>query len=369
MKLSDREYMETVKVELLKKVDNSYRITIGKGLFPQIVKYIADSNYGKVAVITDTNVSKLYGKKLLSILKAKKVPAELFSFRAGEASKTREVKAKIEDALTLKGFKRDCVVIALGGGVVGDLAGFVASTYMRGVPFIQIPTTLLAMVDSSTGGKTGIDTAYGKNLIGAFYQPETVFIDVELLKSLDRKEMLNGIIEMVKHGIIADKKYFLFMRDNIDRIYKLEEKILIKAIKRSCQIKKEVVEKDEKEKNIRKMLNLGHTIGHAIEKASGYKFSHGISVGMGLVVETKIAERLNMISSIESQRIIDLLTKLDIKIKFSDVDIRDIVKNTLFDKKNTAGKTNYVLPLKVGKVAIDVSVKEKIIFEVLQQST
>lgn len=366
MKLSDREYMGTVKVELLKKVDNSYRITIGKGLFPQIVKHIADSNYGKVAVITDTNVNKLYGKKLLAMLEDKKVPTGLFTFKAGEASKTRQIKERLEDALTRKGFKRDCVIVALGGGVVGDLAGFVASTYMRGVPFIQLPTTLLAMVDSSIGGKTGVDSPYGKNLIGAFYQPKAVFIDVETLKSLNKKEMLNGIVEMVKHGIIADKKYFLFMQDNIDRIYKLEEKILIKAIKRSCQIKKEVVEEDEKESNIRKMLNLGHTIGHAIEKTSGYKFSHGISVGMGLVVETKIAERLNMISFVESKKIIDLITKLGIKIKFSDVDIKSIIKNTLFDKKNTAGKTNYVLPLKVGKVAIDVPVKEKIIFEVLQ---
>ncbi len=358
--------MGKVKVNLLKKVDNSYEIIIGKGLLSQVVKYIADSNYGRVAIITDTNVKKLYGKKFLSMLKDKKVLAELFSFNAGEASKTREVKEKLEDALTRSRFKRDSVVIALGGGVVGDLAGFVASTYMRGIPFIQVPTTLLAMVDSSIGGKTGVDTRYGKNLIGTFYQPKIVFIDVEVLKSLDRKEMLNGVVEMVKHGIISDKKYFLFMRDNIDRIYNLEEKILIEAIKRSCQIKKSVVERDEKESNVRKMLNLGHTIGHAIEKASEYKLSHGISVGMGLVVETKIAERLKMIHPVESRKIIDLIKKLGIKMNLSGINVRDVVKNTFYDKKHTARKTNYVLPVEVGKVVIDVPVKEKIVFEVLQ---
>ena len=360
--------MEKVRVELLKKVDDSYEIIIGKGLLPQIVKYIADSNYGRVAVITDTNVKKLYGTKFLSMLKHKKVPAEFFSFKAGEASKTREVKEKLEDTLTRSGFKRDSVVIAFGGGVVGDLSGFVASTYMRGVPFVQIPTTLLAMVDSSIGGKTGVDTPYGKNLIGAFYQPKAVFIDVGLLRTLALKEMLNGVVEMVKHGIIADKKYFLFMRDNIDRIYNLEGKVLIKAVKRSCQIKKEIVEADEKERDVRKMLNLGHTIGHAIEKASGYKLSHGVSVGMGIVVETKIAERLKMIDTVESREIIDLITKLGIKMKLPDIDVWNVVKNTLYDKKHTSKKTNYVLPVKIGKVAIDVPVEEKIIFEALQSA-
>ncbi|MCK5140131.1 MAG: 3-dehydroquinate synthase [Nanoarchaeota archaeon] len=358
--------MKKVRVNLIKKTDNSYDIIIGKDLFSAIADGLLKLNLNKIGIITDSNVKGLYGNNLLSLLKSMGLDAAMISFNAGEESKKRAVKERIEDALVSYSFGRDSLIIALGGGVVGDIAGFVASTFMRGIPYLQIPTTLLAMVDSSIGGKTGVDTPHGKNLIGTFYQPKRVFIDIGVLKSLPKEEMLNGIAEMIKHGVIADEKFFVFMEDYMDKVLSLDEQILIKAIEWCCIIKKKVVEADEREESgERKALNFGHTIGHAVEKASNYKIKHGNAVALGMLAETKISEEIGMINSFESKKIINLVKKAGFDEKLGDIEIGKIIENTGYDKKNIGGRVKYVLPRKVGKADIDVEVNEEIVAKVL----
>ena len=203
--------MEKIRVHLHREIDDSYDIIIGNNLFEKIATGLTKLNLGKIAIITDSNVKKLYGEKFLKILKQNNLDARMVAFPFGEKNKTRKNKEKIEDYLISEGLSRDSLIIALGGGVVGDLAGFVASTYMRGINLIQIPTTLLAIVDSSIGGKTAVDTSLGKNLIGTFFQPKKVFIDLDLLNTLPKEEMKNGIAEIIKHAIIADKDLFRFI--------------------------------------------------------------------------------------------------------------------------------------------------------------
>ena len=357
--------MEKIRLNLIEKVDDSYDIVIGKDLFPAIADGLSKLKIGKVAIITDSNVKKLYGNTLLDILKKKGVDAIMLSFPAGEKNKTRHTKEKIDDLLVSNGFGRDSLILALGGGVVGDVAGFVASTFMRGIPYLQIPTTLLAMVDSSIGGKTGIDLSQGKNLIGTFYQPKKVFMDINVLKTLSKEEMLNGIAEMIKHSIISDYKFFIFMNEYIKKIFSLEEDVLIKSIKWSCMLKKNIVENDEKESHIRKKLNFGHTIGHAIEKAKDYSLQHGNAVAIGMVAETNISKEIGMINSIDAEKIISLIKKAGFKISIDKESISQIIENTKYDKKNIGGRVKYILPRKVGKADIDVEVNEDIITKVL----
>jgi 3-dehydroquinate synthase len=290
----------------------------------------------------------------------------LASFSAGEKNKNRDTKSKLEDSLSCNNMQRDSLVIALGGGVVGDLAGFVASTYMRGIPYLQVPTSLLAMVDSSIGGKTGLDTPIGKNLIGTFWQPRKVIIDVLTLNTLPDEEMLNGVAEMIKHAVIDDERFFMFLEDYVlAGILGREEIPLLKAIKWNLTIKKKIVEKDERENSIRKKLNFGHTIGHAIEKTSDFKIKHGQAVALGMIAETKIAEELGMISLVQSSKIISLIEKSGFKTKLGKLDIKKVIDNTKFDKKNKGNMISYVLPRKIGQVDIDVQVDKKIIEKVL----
>ncbi len=357
--------MEKIRLNLLKKEDDSYDIIIGNDLFSDISDGLLKLKIGKVAIITDSNVRKLYGDRFLSTLKDKGLDAVLVSFPAGEENKTRKTKEKIEDVLITNGLNRDGVIIALGGGVVGDLAGFIASTFTRGVPYLNVPTTLLAMVDSSIGGKTAVDTPHGKNLIGTFYQPKKVFIDISVLKTLPREEMLNGIAEMIKHGVIDEHRFFVFMEEYMQDIFSLDNEVLIKAIKWSCMIKKNVVEEDEKESSFRKILNFGHTIGHAIEKTANYKLSHGESVALGMITETKIAQEIGLINEIESNKIFDLIKKAEFQGSLSKIDSGKIIENTRYDKKSIGGMAKYVLPRKIGKVEIDVEVREEIVSKVL----
>lgn len=357
--------MEKIRLNLVKKVDDSYDIIIGKHLFSEIADGLSKLKIGNIGIITDSNVKQLYGNKFISILKEKSLDTMMISFTAGEQNKIRLNKEKIEDVLISAGMGRDSVIIALGGGVVGDLAGFVASTFMRGISYLQVPTTLLAMVDSSIGGKTGLDTPYGKNLIGSFYQPKRVFIDISVLKTLSKQEMLNGIAEMIKHAIILDKKFFAFMEDNLDSIFSLDDRIVTKAIKWSCMLKKNIVERDERESSLRKILNFGHTIGHAIEKSTKYRIKHGEAIVLGMKVETRIAEELGLINPVDSKKIFDLIHKAGFETTLSHFDIRKIIENTRYDKKKAGGRVRYVLPKKVGKVKIDVEVSEEVIVKVL----
>jgi 3-dehydroquinate synthase len=360
--------IDKVRLELIKKADDSYDIIIGKNIFSDIATGLAKLGMKKIAVVTDSNVRKHYGDKFLGMLKSKKIDALMISIPAGEQNKTRETKEKIEDMLISNNFSRDSVIIALGGGVIGDLAGFVASTFMRGIPFLQVPTTLLAMIDSSIGGKTAVDTKYGKNLIGTFYHPKRVFIDISVLKTLPKEELLNGVAEMIKHGVILDRKLFVFIEDYIDRILSLEDDILVKCIKWNLVLKKQVVEKDEKERSYRRILNFGHTIGHAVEKAAEYNITHGQAVALGMIAETNISEELGMINTVESRKIYSLIKKAGFESNIKKYDIKKIMENIKYDKKKYKGTVKYTLPRKIGKADIDVGIKDEVISKVLGET-
>jgi 3-dehydroquinate synthase len=265
---------------------------------------------------------------------------------------------------------RDGAVIALGGGVVGDVAGYVSATYNRGIPYIQVPTTLVACVDSAVGGKTGVDTPHGKNLIGAFHQPWRVYIDVNTLKTLPENEIRGGLAEVIKYGVIKDEKFFGFLEKNIKRVFSFNTGALIHIVKRSCEIKGEVVELDEKESNLRKILNFGHTIGHAIENLSGYKISHGEAISMGMVAEGKIAVELGLWQKDELERLISLLKRAGLPVNLpTTLDLKQMMDTMKLDKKARGGKIEMVLPRRIGEMAkingsYGIKIEEGIMFHI-----
>lgn len=365
--------MENVYVNLKKNSDESYNIYIGNGISDFITENIHDLNLAySYAVVTDSNVEKLYAEKFIGELKKIIKNVHLISFPAGESSKSKEMKSHIEDLMFELKLGRDSAVIALGGGVVGDLAGFVASTYMRGLPYIQIPTTLVACVDSSIGGKTGIDTKYGKNLIGAFHQPRAVFIDTTTLKTLKRKEVSEGLAEVIKYGVIRDGEFFQYLHKNIKDSYTFKEEVLNHIIKTGCIIKADVVEKDEKESNLRKILNFGHTVGHAIEQLSEYKISHGEAISIGMVIESEIALSVTGWDKQDHNDLKKLINKTDLPLELPDnMESENIIEIMKKDKKVRKGTIEMSLPDSIGKMYNDsgqygIKVEEDLIHSVLK---
>ena len=351
----------------IKKKAMYYNVLIGKGLLNRIPKILKKKPLGNnYVIITDSNVKKLYGDKLLKDLKKEKIEAILISFKAGEKSKNKTIKEKIENKIIESCLSRGTAIIALGGGVVGDLAGFIAATFYRGINFIQVPTTLLAQTDSSIGGKAAIDHPLGKNLIGAFYHPKLVVTDIDILKSLPKKELINGLAEIIKHSLILNKDFFIFLEKNIKKIISLDEKILISTIKKSCEIKKRVVEKDEKEKNFRKILNFGHTIGHSLELVSKYRLSHGQAVSIGIAAEAQISKELGLLKKKDVHRIKSLLEKASLPVKIpKNITAKKIIDAAKFDKKAIKKIPHYVLLERVGKAKLNVKVPNKIISKVI----
>jgi len=326
------------------------RIVIKKDALLSItndLKKLKDIN--SFAIITDSKVKKLYGGKLLWNLKRAGLKAEIFSFREGEKSKNFNTVEQLANEMVGKNFDRDSCVIALGGGVVGDIAGFVASIYMRGIPVIQIPTTLLAMIDSGIGGKTGVNLKSGKNLIGSFHQPLSVFIDPYFLKTLPIKHIRNGLAEAIKYGVIKSKPLFNFIDKNLEKILKLDQKILKRIIESCVKIKTEIVEKDEKEKGVRQILNYGHTFGHAVEKQSNYTLLHGFSISLGIVLANRLAVEKNILKQQDSDCIKNLLKKAGLPVYTMH---KPTLKNIQNDKKKHGDSVNLILPTKIGEVKI-----------------
>jgi len=362
--------MNNPETEIIKVATgrNQYEIVVGRGILQKAFEEILEEykDY-KIAIITDSNVEKICGNKILQILD-KKDRVFILSFKAGEESKNRKTKEELEDRLFELGFGRDTLIIALGGGVTGDLAGFIAATYMRGVPFIQIPTTLLSQVDSSIGGKVGIDHPSGKNLIGAFYPPNKVYIDLDLLSTLPNEEIVNGIAEIVKAATIKDGEFFTYLESNIERVVKLEKEFIDNAIISSLKIKANIVQTDEKESGLRKILNFGHTIGHSIEILSDFEIPHGRAVGIGMAIETLISEKIGILKSEERDRIFQLLKKsklLDISFKaLSD----EIIKKTILDKKTRKGVVEYCLIKGIGNAVYGIKVEDEIVKESLTEA-
>jgi len=342
--------MTTVNVNLKSNTDKSYKIFIQKGLTNEIPKKLASLKLGnKYAIITDSKVKKLYADAFCRYLKKNNIEAEVFSFPFGERSKNLNTIEQLTEKMLNKNFTRKDAIIALGGGVTGDIAGFLASIYMRGIPYIQIPSTLLAMVDSSVGGKTGVNLKSGKNLIGTFNQPAAVFIDISYLKTLAEKQIKNGLAEIIKYGVIKDKKLFNFIEQNLEKIIRLEETAIRKVIKRSIEIKAKIVEEDEKEKGKRMILNYGHTYGHAIEKSSNYKLLHGFAISIGMVIANKIAIEKVGLKKEEAERIKNLIKKAGLPIVTIQ---KPSKKDILNDKKNFGNYINLILPTKIGEVKI-----------------
>ncbi|HWP36000.1 MAG TPA: 3-dehydroquinate synthase [Gemmatimonadales bacterium] len=286
---------------------DSYDILIGSGLLAELPALLtARCPAARYAVVTDSTVAPLHGARLLESVKQHH-DAFLVTFPAGEWNKTRETWSMVTDRLLAAGLGRDGAVIALGGGVVGDVAGFVAATYMRGIPCVQVPTTLLAMIDSSIGGKTGVDTAHGKNLVGAFHQPRAVVADVETLTTLPPLHRASGVAEALKHGAIADAGYFETTRAAAHAILQHDTAALLNLVRRSVEIKADIVAGDERERGARMRLNFGHTVAHALEAVSGYELMHGEAVAIGMVAEAALGERLGVTQPGTAQRIAEAL--------------------------------------------------------------
>ena len=342
--------MEAIRVNLKKESDYSYKIIIGKDLFSGIAQYLKKTPLvTNIAIITDSTVGLLYGNYLKEVLDQYSLDSYLITFEAGERNKNRVTKAQIEDQMLHLALGRDTVILALGGGVVGDLAGFVAATYNRGIPYIQIPTTVIAQVDSSVGGKTGIDAPQGKNLLGAFYQPRGVYIDIDTLKTLPPRELRAGLVEVVKYAVIKDAELFSFLEKYSPEILQLEYEPWIYLVKRCCEIKARVVETDEREEGLRKILNYGHTLGHAIETWSGYNLRHGEAVALGMVAEGLVACSLGFLDGKSLERIQRILEKFGLSTKLApQARIDDIIKFTYWDKKARGGKVQYLLPSRIG---------------------
>ena len=310
-------------------------------------------------MVTDTNVNALYGPHTLDVLRGAGYKVEASVIAGGESCKNLSTVAWLYEQMISQGLDRKSTVIALGGGIVGDIAGFAAASYMRGIGYIQIPTTLLAQVDSSVGGKTGVNLPHGKNLVGAFYQPGLVFVDAAFLTTLPEREYLTGLAEVIKYGIIWDGDFFSYLEANMDKIKSQDSECLLHIINRCCEIKAEIVAQDERESGLRALLNLGHTFGHAFEALTNYeKFTHGEAVAVGMIYASRLARRLDLISALDLDRITGLIEGYGLPVSFGGLDNEGIVVQMRKDKKSVGGSIQFILPTAIGKSQIFNDVSE-----------
>jgi len=324
--------------------------------------------HNQVVIITNPTVDKLYSEVVTNSLKSAGYNVNKFIIPDGEEYKNIEWVIKAFDFLLENKYERQTGIIALGGGVIGDIAGFIASTYMRGVPLVQFPTTLLAQVDSSIGGKVGVNHPKLKNAIGAFYQPKCVFIDLSVLKTLPMEELKNGLTEVIKHGFILDSNFFEYLESRIKLLQELDAGVLLHAVSHSCEIKAYVVHRDERESGLRAILNYGHTIGHCIEQLTHYtRYKHGEAVAIGMVVESLIALKMKMIDREIFERQLGILKKADLPTTFPDLKVEDIIKSMRYDKKVQYGKVRFILPTAIGKVVIRDDVPDQIIVNAIME--
>ncbi len=321
----------------------------------------------KICVITDSIVEPLYARKALDALEGKCKKAVMFCFPAGEANKTLDTVRDAYKFLIQEGFERKDLLLALGGGVVGDLTGFTASTYLRGIDFIQIPTTLLAQADSSIGGKTGVDFDGYKNMVGAFHMPKLVYMNVSVLKTLDDRQFFSGFAEIMKHGLIKDSLFYEWLLDNMYEICGRNLTVLEEMVMRSSMIKKAVVEKDPSEKGERALLNFGHTIGHAIEKAKNFELCHGECVALGCVAAAYISWKHGLLEMEEYYEVRDMFVPYHLPISVEGIVPEEIVQLTKSDKKMEAGNIKFILLKKVGKAVIDRTVTEEDILHAVRE--
>ena len=317
----------------------------------------------KVCIITDSNVAPLYLKEVANLCSNIASRVVHFVFDAGEANKNLSIVEKIYEKLICEKFDRKDFLIALGGGVTGDMTGYAAATYLRGISFVQLPTTLLAQVDSSIGGKTGVDFRQYKNMVGAFHQPALVYMNLSTLNSLDRRELCAGMSEVIKHGLIKDKNYYEWIKLNISNIMSKDYDTLEEMIYRSCLIKGDVVERDPKEQGERALLNFGHTVGHAVEKLMDFQWLHGECVGLGSIVAAAVSLKKGWISIQEFEDIKSTFEAFSLPSKIEELDVHDILEATKSDKKMDAGKVKFILLNEPGNAFIYQELSDEDIME------
>ncbi len=357
----------------IKTKNQSYNIVIGFNLFSKISKILINNsiNFKKCLLVVDKNISN---KIMLKIKKAfKKKEIYIHYFKASEKNKNQKSVNRILEIMLNRNFARNDCLISIGGGITGDVSGFAASLFKRGLKFVNLPTTLLSQVDSSIGGKTGINTKYGKNLIGSFYQPNLVISDIKFLQTLPKREIICGYGEIVKHSIIANKKFFTYLDKNINKILNLKSPYIEKSIYESCKIKKDVVERDEKEKNLRKILNFGHTFAHAYEASLGYseKLNHGEAVILGIRTALNFSFKKKYLKKNDYNILIKHLTNSNLPSNISNFfkvkHLKKIISFMLKDKKNNSDKINLVLLKKIGSPLINKEYNKKNLYSFLKK--
>ena len=354
-----------MNTETVNLKDRSYPIFIGRGASQEPEALIDRVKGSDVAIISDEVVAPLYLNQLLEGLPEKNIIT--YVLPKGEQEKKLKTVHKIIDHLLQNGFGRDATLISLGGGVVCDITGFVASVFMRGVSVIQIPTTLLAQVDASVGGKTGVNHSLGKNLIGSFYQPSAVVCDTAFLSTLDPKEMSDGLAEIIKYGLIYDRDFFVWLQTNISNILEQDRASLGHAVQRSCQIKAEIVAQDEREQSIRAILNFGHTFGHAIENQTGYdQWSHGQAIAAGMVLASKLSAKMSLISEEDVELIKDILLRAGLPVEPPKISTHDFIDAMKADKKVKARAIQLVLLKEIGSAFLTADYSEEDLEETLR---
>ncbi|MDF0644792.1 MAG: 3-dehydroquinate synthase [Nitrospira sp.] len=348
---------KTIQVDL---GERSYKITVKPGLLSTVGTRLARLTHGrKVGIVTDTHVASRYLAGLRRSLSREGLEPVSLVLPPGERTKSLKMVGTVLDVLARRKFDRHSMLVALGGGVVGDLTGFAAAIYLRGIPFVQVPTTLVAQVDSSVGGKTGVDHRLGKNLIGAFHQPRAVFIDPDTLRTLPRREWIAGLAEVIKYGVIADEAMFSRLERTMPALLKVDPSAVMPVIVRSCEIKAQIVVEDEKETDRRRTLNYGHTIGHALESLGGYRgLIHGEAVGIGLVQEASVASFMGLCSEDVVGRITSLVRLAGLADRMGSVSLPRLWEAMLHDKKAVAGQVVGVWPVRIGETVIKPVSKE-----------
>ncbi len=360
--------MRTVKVDL---GDRSYDIEIGADLGTAGERLKGLGLGRKMALVTNPVVKKLYGQRVIDSLKDAGFLVMSIDIPDGEQYKNLDWANAVYTALLINSFDRKSTLVALGGGVIGDLTGFAAATFMRGVPFVQVPTTLLSMVDSSVGGKTGVNHPMGKNMIGAFYQPRKVLMDLGVLKTLPKEEFLSGMAEVIKYGVIRDASLFEYLEKYRERILALDSEALTHIIRRSCEIKADVVIRDEREGGLRAILNYGHTVGHAIETAEHYTMRHGEAVAIGMVYAARLAHKTGLCDASVPERVEKLIRSYGLPAGLSALSRKhsatELMDTMQVDKKAEGGKVKFILPTKIGEFVITKEWNEQHLRELLAE--
>ncbi|WWO96978.1 MAG: 3-dehydroquinate synthase [Candidatus Dasytiphilus stammeri] len=359
--------MEKIIVNLQSR---SYPITIGTGLLKKVLNFFPFKLPEQTMIVSNNTIAPIYLANIVTLFKTNGILVDYIIIPDGEKYKNLHSVNYLISELLKKAHGRDTTLISLGGGVIGDLTGFAAASYQRGVRLIQVPTTLLSQVDSCVGGKTGVNHFQGKNMIGAFYQPASVLVDISCLNTLPKRELISGIAEVIKYGLAFDRIFFQWVEENIDNLLNLEEKSLVRCIRYCCELKTKIITSDEQEQSVRALLNLGHTFGHALERELGYgKWLHGEAVSAGLVIACRTAEKIGVLTRGITNRVISLLKRASLPVNIPHfLDPNILFNHMLRDKKIRSKKLQLVLPLSLGEAQLWNSIPYNIIISAIKES-